>query len=1531
MRKILTIFITFILVAGIVSLAESTNIDDGANIYGIREPKDRKIVKSSTTARIVVLYQNGELVAKRSIDDGSSWKNLAGGTDPPFTTIDATPSSCFSICMDASDNIYVTYEETDSIYFRKLTYSGGNWTVGAQETVDYDNVCANPSIIRESGGKVWIVYGCEVETSYGELRAAYAIDPYSSWSYENIVSATDGPVASDFQPALVLRNNYPFVVFNDLRTGEDDMKSYAWFGSSWSYTGDAAANDASDFDFSVTTIGNDVHFVYNESGGNIYHRYYNGSWNTGGTLSEVANDRGVSLTTEEGGTDLWCFISSYTATNEYNIVYKKRSDGTWDASWTAITNDSLYNRFSATPLETTSYIPLAWMVLTSPYPVKYNLFDFSPPPAPEITSSSHPTEGTWYSDDHPYFNWTCDDTSGITGYSYEWDHSPTTTPNTSIDTTGTSKDYPDVDDGTWYFHVRARNGSGIWGEAEHYQVNIDATAPGAPTITSLSHPIEGTWYSNNDPSFDWSGLSDTSGITGYSYVWDHSPTTTPNTTSEGPETYKDYTDEDDGTWYFHVRARNGSNLWGLADHYQVNIDATPPGTPQNVDDGVEGSSNDNMPTFTWDSVTDTSGVDGYWCAVDDNTPESGGTWTTTLSSTTAPLSDGTYTFYVKAENGAGLYSVSPGSHTCVIDTTAPAAITDLSGQHETGDVILSWSTPGDDGWNNTLPSGSKYIIDYSSYSIQWSTSTYDVEISTSGVAPHTEVSHTITDLQEGTTWYFQIWTRDEVPNWSGLSNGATVWIPALSQTYNWDGGGDTGVWEDADNWDVGGSYPDDANDKAIINIGSESISTPGSALTIGELELGSSYSGTLTLGNNLTLDDSGEWDGSGSLTISNANATLYLVGYNLTIPGTFSNNGTLKLRGGQTLNFTNDTNSGTVEYVGDGDTAEDTYTLLDSGTTDYYHLTINSTDGATDTFRPDTTNLIVAGNFTLSTGTFTTEDETTTDRNLSVTGNVDIDGTFTANSSTITVSGNWDSDGGTFTYGTHTVDLKGTGTVTVTSSFSGPFYNLTCAYPDKTTTLTVGMGIRGTLRVKGGTLTTTGTPRIYLHDDITPAIDIVDGSTISVYRLQFDGPQTVPGYNYGSSILTVWNSGTVTQGGDVTCTALWVHGDNFANRSPTWDTAGYSLTINGGLLVGGTGGSNGGTHTFNANGSTITVSGSVTLNHLSGSAYLNLDTSNMSVAGNWTITNGSVNPGTSTVTFDSNDTGKTITSNGQSFANVVFDSENNTGEWTLQDALTCESNLQIVDKKLIDTNQTVTVNGDIIIANASGRLDSLGTGTWIQGADGNISNPWWWDNVFKVLQIAAGVTSTRTGTVVTRKLVLGANATLTSQTIESVSLAFPTVNDFIDMGSGSDVTGGAINITPHWIPGTKTQKAISVSAPVYIGNISSATIKMTGNWTTGNLTIHGASGATTETAAALLDTNGNNLTVNGNLTLGWSSSGHYGKILLSSGTHSIIDNVGVGSSGDTHGYFDLGSADISIGGNCNFSRATVTPGTIISS
>ena len=235
MRKILTIFIALILVAGIVSVAKAADVDSSSNDQDATGyQKDRKIVKSSN-GTIVVLYSrltsDVGIRGKKSTDAGSSWTNLSGGAGS--TEIDPAYPNEFSICMDASDNIYVAYQENEAIYFRKLAYSAGNWSVGEQKTVAYGGYkCRYPSITRESGGKVWIAYGfAEGDGSYGGLMSAYATDPYSSWSQETILSGYGTYSADEYEPALVIRSTSPFVVYNDRHYF--GMKSSEWNGSSW--------------------------------------------------------------------------------------------------------------------------------------------------------------------------------------------------------------------------------------------------------------------------------------------------------------------------------------------------------------------------------------------------------------------------------------------------------------------------------------------------------------------------------------------------------------------------------------------------------------------------------------------------------------------------------------------------------------------------------------------------------------------------------------------------------------------------------------------------------------------------------------------------------------------------------------------------------------------------------------------------------------------------------------------------------------------------------------------------------------------------------------------------------------------------------------------------------------------------------------------------------------------------------------------------------------------------------------------------
>ena len=84
--------------------------------------------------------------------------------------------------------------------------------------------------------------------------------------------------------------------------------------------------------------------------------------------------------------------------------------------------------------------------------------------------------------------------------------------------------------------------------------------------------------------------------------------------------------------------------------------------------------------------------------------------------------------------------------------------------------------------------------------------------------------------------------------------------------YTWTGNTDTS-WEEQGNWDSGDGtpgddgYPSDNDDKALIDSTSNAITTSG-ALTIGELDLATGFTGSLSLEGNLIIDDAGSQNGN---------------------------------------------------------------------------------------------------------------------------------------------------------------------------------------------------------------------------------------------------------------------------------------------------------------------------------------------------------------------------------------------------------------------------------------------------------------------------------------------------------------------------------------------------------------------------------------------------------------------------------------------------------------------------------------------
>jgi hypothetical protein len=177
---------------------------------------------------------------------------------------------------------------------------------------------------------------------------------------------------------------------------------------------------------------------------------------------------------------------------------------------------------------------------------------------------------------------------------------------------------------------------------------------------------------------------------------------------------------------------------------------------------------------------------------------------------------------------------------------------------------------------------------------------------------------------------------------------------------------------------------------------------------------------------------------AGNLVITSGN--FYTNGYGLTVTGNVVNESVFKLQGAEAITLTNgnDTNTGTVEYVGDGNAAQTDYTLKDWT---YFNLKADMTDGA-DTLTDSQSVRTVNGYFRLNSGV------------------------YTATSGTMSIGGYMADYGGVYNHNDGNVTITGGGLFEMPDTL----YNLTINASGNTATLGANTIIEKDLTITAGTL-----------------------------------------------------------------------------------------------------------------------------------------------------------------------------------------------------------------------------------------------------------------------------------------------------------------------------------------------------------------------------------------------------------------------------------------------------------------------------
>jgi hypothetical protein len=234
-------------------------------------------------------------------------------------------------------------------------------------------------------------------------------------------------------------------------------------------------------------------------------------------------------------------------------------------------------------------------------------------------------------------------------------------------------------------------------------IKIDTTPPTAPaSLTSSDHSVS-TWSNDDTISVSWSGATDaTSGVYGYSVLFDQNPTTLPPAiVNAGGTSFNSAALGDGNNWYAHVRTRDVAGNWSTTARHAgpFYIDTTPPTNPTTFGGSHTPGVWDNDPTVfvTWSGATDPggSGVYGYsyqWDVSPAGVPDQNLDTTGNSDTSGVLATSNNHWFHVRTRDLAGNWSGSAAHRGAFyIDTTPPTSSASSPTSSGSTSFTVSWS------------------------------------------------------------------------------------------------------------------------------------------------------------------------------------------------------------------------------------------------------------------------------------------------------------------------------------------------------------------------------------------------------------------------------------------------------------------------------------------------------------------------------------------------------------------------------------------------------------------------------------------------------------------------------------------------------------------------------------------------------------------------------------------------------------------------------------------------------------------------
>jgi len=568
-------------------------------------------------------------------------------------------------------------KETTTVIFTEGfegAFPGTAWTVGDSNSLGGQDYWDDTSYRSYSGS--WSGWCAQVGDQWGMPNSLFhTYDNYmDAYMYRGVSLSGYTAATLSYHYWLVSESGY-------------DYLEVLYYDGGWYYT-DYHDGDSGGWQYSsisIPTTATAVGFFFHSDSSNVYEGAYIDDVQMTGTVT--TSNLAVHQYDNNMDAYMWASVSlgsysSVTLSYDYWINSESGFDYLYvtyyDGSWHNIdshTGNSYGWQTSSVSIPTTA-TKVGFRFISDSSVNNYEgayvdeirlegtLVDTTPPPAPDISSSTHPNENVWYTNNDPTFQWTTpSDISGIAGYSYILDQSPTTTPDQTIDTTENTKSYTDLGDGTWYFHVRAKDNADNWGSAKHYQANIDTQSPSG----TISINQGATYATSTSVTLTLTYSDAASGVSKVRYsndgIWDTEQWENPSGTKAWTLTSGDEVK----TVYYQVK----DNVGYISPTYSdsITLDTVSPTGSITVADGVTYATTTTV-TLTLSASDTTSGITQMRLSNDGVLDTESWEAYATSKSWTLSSGDGMKTVYAQFKDNAGQTSTTY-SDTIILDTTSP--------------------------------------------------------------------------------------------------------------------------------------------------------------------------------------------------------------------------------------------------------------------------------------------------------------------------------------------------------------------------------------------------------------------------------------------------------------------------------------------------------------------------------------------------------------------------------------------------------------------------------------------------------------------------------------------------------------------------------------------------------------------------------------------------------------------------------------------------------------------------------------------